>query len=375
MIVGSAKATASPTGDAAVALLKSADAKLAGLSSLRATYVEIESYPGKYRDLRQTATVELARPNLVRLQITRARRVTASDPWKDSGNTTLTVSNGQDRYAVFFHAQSTQVRREEARQERVFNEVPILSGFFGGESSPVAEVARAQDRGDLAAISQESPKSVKYRIGDLEKTVTVGDDGLIDHLTVHSLKSDSVQDWSLTSVEQNAALAPDAFRYVPPREAIPYEQTSRRAQPIAVGAEAPDFSVIDQSGKTVHLSDFKGKVVVVKFWATWCWPCNQSMPHTNEVASTSGSDVVVLAVAIHDSKKGFDAWVAKHPQFKAIDFAFQDPTQPGPSDVYHVATTPTEYVIDRTGHVAAVHSGFTGPTDELSDAIKLALQP
>jgi len=62
-----------------------------------------------------------------------------------------------------------------------------------------------------------------------------------------------------------------------------------------IGAAAPDFEWIDVDGKTVRLSSYRGKVVVVNFWATWCPPCREEMPALQRVAS-SEPDVVVLEV-------------------------------------------------------------------------------
>jgi hypothetical protein len=60
---------------------------------------------------------------------------------------------------------------------------------------------------------------------------------------------------------------------------------AQRVATLAAGAIAPDFVMRDIDGKEVRLSDFKGKVVILDFWATWCGPCIASMPHTNELAA------------------------------------------------------------------------------------------
>jgi thiol-disulfide isomerase/thioredoxin len=62
--------------------------------------------------------------------------------------------------------------------------------------------------------------------------------------------------------------------------------------------KAPDFTALDHNGKPVHLSDFRGKVVLVNFWASWCGVCETEKPHLKEMAAELGSsDFVVIALA------------------------------------------------------------------------------
>jgi thiol-disulfide isomerase/thioredoxin len=62
--------------------------------------------------------------------------------------------------------------------------------------------------------------------------------------------------------------------------------------------KAPDFTALDHNGKPVHLSDFRGKVVLVNFWASWCGVCETEKPHLKEMAAElGGSDFVVIALA------------------------------------------------------------------------------
>lgn len=67
-----------------------------------------------------------------------------------------------------------------------------------------------------------------------------------------------------------------------------------------IGAMAPDFEWIGDDGQTLRLSSFRGKVVVVNFWATWCRPCREEMPALQRVAA-SEPDVVVLEVDLMES--------------------------------------------------------------------------
>src|SRR3990170_1039148 len=69
-------------------------------------------------------------------------------------------------------------------------------------------------------------------------------------------------------------------------------------------ASAPDFTLEDVSGKKMSLKDFKGKVVVLNFWATWCPPCKEEMPSFSKLESILGKDgLSVVAINDYESKK------------------------------------------------------------------------
>jgi thiol-disulfide isomerase/thioredoxin len=136
---------------------------------------------------------------------------------------------------------------------------------------------------------------------------------------------------------------------------------------------APDFEVRDLEGKTVKLSDFLGKVVVIDFWATWCGPCVRGMPVSVAVTKEYGDRVVFLPVDVDDreSAEKVKAFAAK----KGWDF----PLYLGGKAVgskYGVSGIPHTVIVAADGSVTAKHVGFSSESqwkESLSKDINAAL--
>ncbi len=74
----------------------------------------------------------------------------------------------------------------------------------------------------------------------------------------------------------------------------------------AVNERAPEFSLADLSGKTIHLSDFRGKVVLVNFWASWCPPCKMEIPGFQKIYETyKDRGFTVIGIATDDVSRSF----------------------------------------------------------------------
>jgi peroxiredoxin len=347
----------------AIANLRRGESLLAAAPSIRATFVREDLGGGDYTDLRQTGRVEATREGGVYVHIDRSRRVRDGESWRDTGNSTLAVTDGKTGYDVFFHAHSIQARPQATTPGLA--SVPPLSAFLGGKVLSEL-VAKADDvRVGTGSVDFSAPAGRIHAEFDGQ--------GLIRRYTVVSVKG-KTQDWRIENLVLGEKPTKGIFAYVPPQDALPYENRAGADAP-EVGELAPDFQLEDLKGKPVKLSSLRGKVVVLEFFATWCWSCNQALPFINETLRGFDSrDVARVAVAIRAGRKDIVVWVKEHPALSGFQFLFEDTRTPTASSVFGVSSTPTTFVIGRDGRIAFTSSGYRGPSDELKTAVEAAIR-
>ena len=123
----------------------------------------------------------------------------------------------------------------------------------------------------------------------------------------------------------------------------------------AAGVAAPDFVSRSDSGRNVRLSELRGQVVLINFWASWCGPCRQELPLLNRIYDQyRPAGFMLLAVNVDDNRKDAEAML------KRLNLRF--PTLfDGNKKVakqYRVDTMPATLLIDRDGRVRYVHRGY-----------------
>ena len=140
------------------------------------------------------------------------------------------------------------------------------------------------------------------------------------------------------------------------------EDTEESQQDVSGNAQneeiipAPDFTLTDQLGNTHTLSEYKGKIVFLNFWATWCPPCRAEMPYIqelyNENINDPESDVVILGVAFPGHGKETDTeGIIEFLNKNGYTYPTVMDTEGELIYSYYITAYPTTYMIDRAGNI------------------------
>jgi peroxiredoxin len=134
---------------------------------------------------------------------------------------------------------------------------------------------------------------------------------------------------------------------------------------------APDFELKTSDGKSVRLSDYEGKVVLLDFWATWCAPCRNSMPWLNELHAKYESEGLTLLGISMDA----DGWTVVKPFVEKLEIKY--PILLGNPRVAYlygdVEELPLAFFVDRNQRIAAIHLGAAS-RKEFEKIIKALLE-
>lgn len=148
-----------------------------------------------------------------------------------------------------------------------------------------------------------------------------------------------------------------AFALFLPLALAPVQRTEAK---IAANTPAPDFSLDARGGQKISLSQFKGQVVMINFWATWCGPCRQEMPLLDAMYQKyKRMGFTLIGVNVEPDSNAAEDFLKKLPVSFPIAF---DPDS-RVSKLYSVQGMPSSVIIDRKGNARVIHKGYR-PGDE-----------
>lgn len=135
---------------------------------------------------------------------------------------------------------------------------------------------------------------------------------------------------------------------------------------VKVGEMAPDFSVEMLDGRTIKLSELRGKVVMVCFWATWCPPCRQEMAHLQEgvIDHFAGKDLVVLPISRGEKRDVVEKFINHNGYTFGVGL---DPER-AIYDMYASNYVPRTFIVDKSGKVTYRVAGYDEETAEAVNA-------
>ncbi|HVP15298.1 MAG TPA: redoxin domain-containing protein [Terriglobales bacterium] len=174
--------------------------------------------------------------------------------------------------------------------------------------------------------------------------------------------------------EVNGTLPDSLFAFTPPADTkeVPAFSSAAQQEFVSelVGQKAPAFTLKDTKGQTVSLAAYRGRVVVLDFWATWCSPCRFEMPRIEKLhQELKSKGLVVMGVNTGESANVVKNFLAKNPYSFRI---LLDETGEVGGGKYKAEAIPTLVVVGKDGRI---HSYFRGVTDEdrLRDAVSEAM--
>ena len=161
------------------------------------------------------------------------------------------------------------------------------------------------------------------------------------------------------------------LRYVTWLLLLPGWSVASALGPEWIGRKAPDFTLETTDGRaTLSLSDLRGQVVVIDFWATWCAPCKRCLPRLAEL-EIAHDGVRVLAVNIDDERRNAVEFLKRNRIHLTALFDEKKEVV----EEYGVSAMPSAFVIDKRGVVRFVHTGYTdNEVEQIKNEVEDLLQ-
>jgi len=138
------------------------------------------------------------------------------------------------------------------------------------------------------------------------------------------------------------------------------------------GGPAPAFTLASRAGQDVSLAQYKGQVVMLNFWASWCGPCRQEMPLLESIYRKYGKmGFTMIGVNVEPDSNAANEWLKATP----VSFPILYDRDSKVSKLYDVAGMPSTVIIDRSGKLRVLHRGYKpGDENEYLDSIRTLIR-
>ena len=138
------------------------------------------------------------------------------------------------------------------------------------------------------------------------------------------------------------------------------------------GAPAPSFTLAARGGQNVSLTQYKGQVVMLNFWASWCGPCRQEMPLLESIyRKYNKMGFTMIGVNVEPDSNAANNWLKATP----VSFPILYDRDSKVSKLYDVAGMPSTVIIDRNGKLRVLHRGYKpGDENEYLDSIRTLIR-
>lgn len=145
-----------------------------------------------------------------------------------------------------------------------------------------------------------------------------------------------------------------------------HDNSQQEGAKLAIGSIAPNFELTNTAGKKMTLSDYRGKVVILNFWASWCQSCVKEMPLINNVFQSNRSDVATIFINVGESKGTVNNFLSTNH----FDFPVIIDVTGKVSSLYGVVGLPATFIIDKQGKLAQLLLGEINSDSQLQAYIK-----
>ena len=138
------------------------------------------------------------------------------------------------------------------------------------------------------------------------------------------------------------------------------------------GGPAPAFTLASRAGQDVSLAQYRGQVVMINFWASWCGPCRQEMPLLESIYKKYNKmGFTLIGVNVEPDSNAANDWLKATP----VSFPILYDRDSKVSKLYDVSGMPSTVIIDRTGKLRVLHRGYKpGDENEYLDSIRTLIR-